>query len=1051
MAASYTASDIFDGTPPAGASVVGNVATISFDPSVDTLNFDNAGSFAGVSASRISYFWTNGNSIGAGGTPFAQLSISFGGKSINLNMTAYYTNAALNFDSVNPLQLLTPTNITFWNGTKWLVGDQTVGISDANVLITGTDVATGFPTTNGPAAGDLLVSSGDSDTLVGGAGDDQFNIHGPNLDTKSPHTIVVDGGAGFDKLGIFTFLQFPLPAPVNGVSLDLRAGSGNWGPTSFALNSIEQVSATPYNDTLRGGIAGLQWIDSDQLNGKVFTFGADTQLFRPGQGWDWIQGGGTGDGSRVVVDYSNFNGSTGISHIEMQMPFGDNTNFRNAQKFNNNNNTGPDSMVGFDNLQDVSRVIATNGNDILWGGGNALGFDGHPEEFFQGNFGFDTINGLGGFDMVIYGNALSTGGRGVNVDLGAGIAFDGSNTLGGGNAGNVFDTLINIEGVAGSNGNDTLIGSDINNYFQGGAGNDTIDGGEGLDNASYQNSTGPVNANLATGIAVEQNFNGSVVASGTDTLINIEELRGTDFADTLIGGSSTSTYLSLGGHPLEMFEGRGGNDFIQGAVFNPGTTDHLNWAEYRRAPGAVSIDLSQATGTLGTDRTLVVDDSYGTQDTLVNINGVVGSRFDDALVGDEANNAFRGLGGNDLIDGGIGSDTALYNLAVEGVLVDLDAGWAIDGSGFWNSAANNGMGQWSDEGIDTLVSIENAVGSDLSDDGDLLRGADGVANRMWGLGGGDLLDSRDSGADSLYGGAGDDVYIVKAGDQVFETNPDGVTDAGGHDMVQAYFSFNMNTTGGAFVEDAQLKGAANLNINGNVLSNLLAGNAFNNKLTGNGGDDTLVGGLGNDTLIGSGNTLSGGDWVSYDDASKGVTVDLQNNLTPQDTVGDGLDLIQQMENLGGSRFGDSLSGSATNNRINGGGGNDTIAGAAGLDTLTGGAGADRFLFNTTPALNNVDTIVDFTQGTDKIVLSLGTFGAPTLAGGVTSSNFKVGVVADTANRVLLFQPGTTSTAANLFYDADGNGAGAKVLVASFAPSNGVAPPTLGPTDFATTP
>src|SRR4029077_20091005 len=99
-----------------------------------------------------------------------------------------------------------------------------------------------------------------------------------------------------------------------------------------------------------------------------------------------------------------------------------------------------------------------------------------------------------------------------------------------GNAGN--DTLLNMEGIAGSNFNDTLTGDGNNNTLvgnggndslDGGAGNDTLDGGAGddtlqggagFDTANYQNATGAVAVSLAT-----QGSQQNTGSMGNDTLL----------------------------------------------------------------------------------------------------------------------------------------------------------------------------------------------------------------------------------------------------------------------------------------------------------------------------------------------------------------------------------------------------------------------------------------------------------------------------------------------------------------------------------------------------
>jgi Ca2+-binding RTX toxin-like protein len=1019
-------------------SALSNGATVTFDPSADTFNFNDLG----ISASRISYSW--------GGTT---MTLGFGGKNVNLNMSAYY--AANSLDPTQPPSyLLTPTNVTFANGTVALFGDQLItltGDGGSGLSFNGSNVASGWPTTTvGSSAGDLLVSFGTNFTMNGGAGDDVLNIHGPNLDTLA-QSISLNGGTGYDRVVFNTFLPGGSPTPFSGVNLNLRGGIGNWGPTSISLSSIEQVNATPYNDTLNGGINGFQWVDSDSLLSPLGRVGEDTQILRPGLGSDWLNGGGTGDGHRVIVDYSN---TPGLGRIQMNAPFGDETNFRSLQKLD-----GSGNPIGFDNLQDITRINGTNGNDLLYGGGNSRSFDGALEEFFQGNGGADTIDGMGGTDVLHYGNANSA--FGVNVNLATGIARDGTTGVVGVDpiGGTTQDTLINVEGAVGSAGADILTGNFANNIFSGGAGNDTIDGGDGFDIVVYQAALGAIAVNLATGSATESFFNGTTTVVGIDSLTNVEEIRGSDFNDTMIGGSATSTFVSVVGRPMEMFEGRGGNDSITGAAYDPlDPTFIVNYASYRRAPEAVSIDLGQASGTEGAGRTLLVDDGYGSTDTLVNINGLVGTRFDDALVGDAGRNFFRGMSGNDLIDGGAGIDTVSYNQSLEEVFVDLEGGLAFDGHGYWNSAANNGLGQWMEEGQDRLLNVENVVGSQHFDQ---LRG-DAGNNIFWGMGEGDLLDSRDAGSDTLFGGAGDDHYIIRPGDVVSES-ANGITDDGGHDTVVAFGSYVLPN----FVEDGSLATALNLAMNGNALDNRLKGNTGNNKLTGLAGNDSLDGGAGagNDTIIGG----AGIDWVSYDSSSAGVTVDL-SNTAQQNTVGAGLDLIaggpNATENLRGSRFNDTLSGSLTanvldgstgNDAMNGGGGvdtllggagNDTLNGGAGPDTLVGGSGRDVFFFDTAPTAGVSDTISDFVKGSDKIGLSLGTFAIP--GGAVTTSNFRVGLTQDSPTRVLYYQPGTASTTGKLFYDADGNGGASSLqLVAVFTPQNGVAPATLAATDFVT--
>ncbi len=177
------------------------------------------------------------------------------------------------------------------------------------------------------------------------------------------------------------------------------------------------------------------------------------------------------------------------------------------------------------------------------------------------------------------------------------------------------DTLLSVENLTGSNFNDTLTGNGGSNVLNGGGGNDTLDGVGGTDTASYSGATVGVTVNLA--LTAAQN----TVGAGTDTLKNLENLTGSNFNDTLLGNA--------------------GNNVLNGGV----GVDTVSYAN--AATGVtVNLGLTTAQNTVGA----------GT-DTLLNMENLTGSNFNDTLTGNIGSNALVGGVGTDQLNGGAGIDT----------------------------------------------------------------------------------------------------------------------------------------------------------------------------------------------------------------------------------------------------------------------------------------------------------------------------------------------------------------------------------------------------------
>ena len=498
-----------------------------------------------------------------------------------------------------------------------------------------------------------------------------------------------------------------------------------------------------------------------------------------------------------------------------------------------------------------------------------------------------------------------------------------------------------------------------------------IHGGTGSDTISYVNATIPATIDLGAGTA--QSSNGTItftsIENATGSALGNDSITGDDGANVLDGSGGDDTIAGKGGN--DKLIGDAGNDTLDGGDGNDsldGGSDS-DTASYADADSAVTVSLAitdpQDTGGAGTD-------------TLVNIENLTGSAFNDVLTGDAGANVISGLDGNDTLnggdgddtlDGGAGTDTASYADAAGAVAVSLAIITAQDTGG---------------AGTDTLASVENLTGSAFND---VLTG-DAGANVISGLAGNDTLDGGDGTDTASYADAASGVTVSLA----IGTAQD--TIGAGTDTLT-----NIENLTGSGHNDT---------LTGDAGANLLAGGAGDDTLTGGAGDDTLDGGDGTDTAHYTGtvtvtatddgwsvdggagegtDTLSNVEVIddaaggkillvgnggyatiqaAFDAAAAGDTIQIapgDYSGSPATTAVDGLIVSASAEatgiaiTLGGTvhditLLGDSdidvtgnglanvITGNDGNNSLSGLGGNDTLIGGLGDDTLDGGDGTD---------------------------------------------------------------------------------------------------------------
>ena len=823
------------------------------------------------------------------------------------------------------------------------------------------NVATTFVDSGTDGGNDQLFGGGGDDTLYGGAGHDLLRgnvgndlLYGGTGDDYldgGQGDDLLDGGDGYDRLSYFGSATGPVT-----IDLRIQGVAQDTGQGMDTLIGIEHAGGTTFGDTLIGN-------DGDNfLRGSSDGAGDDTvdgqggnDLIEDGAGNHQLEGG-TGSDTFLYAP----TGGLGIDISLASQGAGQDTGvgMMTLSGFENLSGSMNDDRLTGDGGDNIlagwggnDRLTGGGGNDTLYGDG-AFGLDTHGtllsgpinlqadagvtgNDILEGGLGDDLLFGGGGTDTASYANAsgavtafLYKLGNGNGEASGAdgndffqgienltGSAF--ADSLGGNNLANVLDGGDGNDGLRGNGGDDTLLGGNGNDFLNGSAGNDIVNGGAGFDRAAfYEDAT-------ASGVTVDLNKQGVAqdTGQGFDILLNIENVSGSAYGDTLIGdggdnqlwgSASTLSDGTIVTTNNDTLSGGGGNDLLQVGIGN-----HL-------LDGGSGIDTLRFTenGAAETGLTLSLALQGFTQLSgngswmLTGIENLSGGIADDSLTGDGGVNVLAGDRGNDVLSGGGGNDT-LYGDGAIGV--------NAPGSGAIETFADVTL-------LDPL----------LVDGNDILEGGDGD--------------------DQLYGGGGIDTasYAAATGGVQVSLYDGGFGEAFGaagydqlHDME--------NITGSAFNDTLTGNGAANT-LAGGGGDDRVVGNGGNDNLSGGDGADYITGGFGDDVIAG-GNGIDRAGWYQTNAGLGGATVDLRI-LVAQNTGSQGWDTLSGIENLSGTPFADSLTGdnndnwlwgspatigvgnvSTTNNDyLDGQGGNDLLWVGIGNHTLIGGTGIDTLEF-----------------------------------------------------------------------------------------------------------
>lgn len=394
------------------------------------------------------------------------------------------------------------------------------------------------------------------------------------------------------------------------------------------------------------------------------------------------------------------------------------------------------SIAGYANVENLTYT----GAGSFYGTGNVL------DNVITGGAGNDTLIGGAGADTLVGGGGMDTASYNTST---VALTFNlATGTISGDGIGDVFSSI------------EALQGSSYADKFIAGASADHIDGGGGFDLADYSASTSGITLNLTTGVH-------SGLALG-DAFYSIEIFQATSYADSLTGDANANIFI--GGAGADTIDGAGGSDI----------------SAYWSSGAGITVDLSIGTAAGG--------DAAG--DVLTNVEGVIGTSFNDSIVGNAAANRLEGGWGDDTISGGDGDDT-------------IWGGFTIDTSGQADIvipsttaqadllSGGNGNDQINSLGDD----LNTVVHGDAGNDSISVASAD-----AYGDAGNDFLIGH--AADfRLFGGAGDDQLYLDASGYAY-----------GNDGTDVY---HIETTAPIVIDDDGATGVDSIYLNISSVSDLV--------------------------------------------------------------------------------------------------------------------------------------------------------------------------------------------------------------------------------------
>jgi len=805
--------------------------------------------------------------------------------------------------------------IVFADGTIWTDIDIAKMLLVQNAT-SGNDILLGSP------EDDVLIGGAGNDTLDGGRGIDTYKYsRGDGADTieEGVNTSVSPSAYDLaDQLLLVDIVASEVSLVRNGVDVTLviaesSAGAGDGGSILLKDGINDNYWDTSIDEVVFAG--GAKWTRADMramLLAQASTSGNDTitgfnvgDVINAGAGDDTINSGEGDDTIRGGAGNDVING--GLGEDTYLYARGDGSDTISEPRYV----SGYNDRLKFLDINTPDLIALRNNNDlILMVGESSAGAGDGGTIVLKSTLEDGSVQGIESFEFA----------NGTVLDRAGMLAL--------------------INGIGGTNGDDTINGTSAADNIQAGLGNDRLIGAAGSDSYFYRSGDG--------NDTIEEITSGTDVDRLVLADLNQADLRFerpfSSLNDVVLRVVATNQTITL----KTQMDKEGG---IEQIVFADGTTlGGTDWSLDGQLLNLVTIYGTSAGETIwGSSSNDTIDpgagnDTFGGEygsDTLIYAAGYGNDVIDEKADGTDTDTLkLVGLNQADIRFERPPSDLTdvVIHINATGETLRLDNQFdkedGVERIVFADGTVLGGD-DWSlDNILLSLVSISGTSGNDT------LTGTTG-ADRMYGFDGNDVLNGG-AGADTLIGGLGDDTYVVdNVGDVVVEATGEGL------DLVQSSVTYALS----ADVENLTLTGSTAINATGNALANVLTGNSGNNILSGAAGGDTLNGGNGTDT-------------AAYADSAAGVTVDLlASTASGGDAAGD---TFNSIENLSGSGYADTLTGNAAANVLTGLAGNDLLDGGAGNDTLVGGLGDDTYTVDATGDI--VTELAD--EGTDLVKASV---------------------------------------------------------------------------------